>query len=221
MPYDRFSYYVARSLAERLVLEYPPIPRSAQGFKLRDPPNPKVTLITDRVGIGLTRVDKVIHMQNNVTSDLWELAHRVARNQVDVHFRYVFVMVGLDWSLTVLKNMVKEGLKRFLYGVDKATGGCAVVGMIGITPHYADYEPMKVKTVIFNRCLKDVVRDCSRQWKVGYLPLHLHFLQEAGGFIQPLRRYFSEKSEFTLAGGFVLRQMLLKSIGVIPMDGSH
>ena len=51
MPYDRFSYYVARSLAERLVLEYPPIPRPAQGFKLRDPPNPKVTLITDRVGI--------------------------------------------------------------------------------------------------------------------------------------------------------------------------
>ena len=123
---------------------------------------------------------------------------------------YVFVMVRLDWSLTALKNMVKEGLKRFLYGVDKATGGCALVSMIGITPHYADYEPTKVKTVTFNRCLKDVVRDCSRQWKVGYLPLHLHFLQEAGGFIEPLRRYFSEKSEFTQAGGFVLRQMLLK-----------
>ena len=172
-------------------------------------------------GVGLTRVDRVICMQNNVTNDLWELAHWVACKQVDVRFRYVFVMVGLDWSLTVPKTMIKEGLKRFLYGVDKATGGTAIVGMIGITPHYDTYENTKVKTVTFNRCLKDVVRECARQWRVGYLPLHLHFLQAEGGFIEPLRRYFNERSEFTLAGGFVLRQMLLKSIGVIPMDGNH
>ena len=145
-----------------------------------------MTLITDRVGRGLTCRDRVIFMQNDVTGDFWDLARKISRRQVDCRFRYIFVMVGLDWSLSVNKAMIKEGLKRLLYSIDKGMGGCAI----------------------------------------GYLPMHLHFLEkgdpgQAAMFIQPLERYFDQNSEFTLAGRFVLRQMLLKAIGVIPMDGQH
>ena len=63
VPYNRFSYYVPRSLAERMVLENPPAPVL---HGLREPPNPMATLITDRVGRNLTRKDKVIFMQNDV-----------------------------------------------------------------------------------------------------------------------------------------------------------
>ena len=91
--YNRFSYYVAKSLAERLVLENPPAP-VLSGIKKT--PNPRVTLITDRVGAGLTRKDKVIYMQNNVTTDYWDLARQVSRHTVNYRFRYIFIMVGLD-----------------------------------------------------------------------------------------------------------------------------
>ena len=55
---------------------------------------------------------------------------------------------------------------------------------------------------------------------MGYLPLHLHFLDKDGEFLQPVRRYFNN-SEFMLSGGMVLREVLLKSLDIIPMDGNH
>ena len=130
-------------------------------------------------------------------------------------------MIGLDWCLTVPKNMIKEGIRRVLYSVNKETGGCAIVGVVGITPQYDRYEDTKFKTVTYNRCLQDAVRECEKN-----LLLHLHFLERGepgkpATFIQPLEKYFYSRSEFTITGGFVLRQMLLKSIGVIPQDGQH
>ena len=70
--YNRFSHYIARTWAERVIMDNPPVPRGA-GKRVGRAPRPSVTLITDRVGRRLTRVDKVIIMQNDVTTDFWTL----------------------------------------------------------------------------------------------------------------------------------------------------
>ena len=218
--YNRFSCYVARSWAERVIMDNLPAPKLSRD--IRSPPDPKATLITDRVGSRLTRLDRVLVMQNNVASDFWDLARKLSNGQVRAKFRYIFVQIGLDWCLDVKKTMIKEGMKRLLYGVNKITGGCAVVGILGITPNYPTYSSTKVNAVTFNRCLQQAVKECQDRWKVEYIPMHLHFLDSDGGLVQPLQRYFNTTtSEYTLAGGFVLRQYLLKAIGVIPMDGNH
>ena len=96
------------------------------------------------------------------------------------------------------------------------------MGMLGITPHYYRYRNTKLSMVTFNRCLREAVRECHCSgYRVEFLPLHLHFLDAEGEFLQPVHRYFNRQSEFTLAGGLILREAILKSIGVIPMDGNH
>ena len=219
-----FACYVARSLAERMVLDDPPVPHAQ--VIIRQPPKSRATIITDRVGMGLTRVDKVIHMQNHVATDFWEVARKIEGGQIDCKYRYVFGMIGLDWCLTANKYVVKEGMKRILEQLKYKTNGNAVLGVCGITPQYDTYATTKVKTVTFNRCLQEAVRDCQRYWRVEFLPLHLHFLQSSVGgqpaqIIQPLNRYFNTKSEFTLVGGMVLREVVMKAIELIPMDGEH
>ena len=181
--YNGVAYYVARSLAERLVLDNPPAPNPTQLSPL---PVSRATLITDRVGSGLTKADRVIKMQNNVAPDFWELARMVGRAQVDVRYKFVLVQVGIDWCLTVKKNMIKEGMKRMLYAISKVTQGWTAVGIVGITPNLADYANTKVKTVTYNRCLKQAVRECQDQYRVEFLPWHLHFLQADQSLIQPL-----------------------------------
>ena len=215
---NRFSHYVARSWAERMVLDSPPAPKLR---RLVDCPRPDATLITDHVGANLTRMDKALIMQNNVAQDYWQLARMIGRQEIDVNFRYVFIMIGLDWCLSVKKTMIREGLKRLLYGVERNSTRRSTVGIIGVTPHYDQYTQTKFQTVTFNRCLADAARESVNRWHVEYLPLHLHYLSRNGEFLQPVSRYFNEKSELTLAGGLVLRQAILKEIGVIPMDGYH
>ena len=160
-------------------------------------------------------------MQNNVAQSYWELAWMIGHHEVDVQFRYVFIMIGLNWCTSVKKAMIKEGLKRLLYGIERETRGRAIVGMIGITPNYENYRETKFSTVTYNRCLAESVRDCAHSGsRVGYLPLHLHFLDKDGEFLQPVKRYFAN-SEFTLAGGMVIREALLKALDIIPMDSNH
>ena len=216
--YNRFSYYIARNWEERLVLDNPPAPVL---HKLSLIPVSRATFITDRVGIGMTRKDRVIHMQNNVAQDFWEIARQVNADLLETNYRYIIVQVGLDWCVTAKKGEIKEGLKRLLYVVDKKTCGFSVVGVVGITPRLDDYATTKIKTVMFNRCLKQSVKDCQFSYRVEFLPWHLHFLQEDGEFLQPIHHYFNKKGEYTIAGGLVLHEVLLKSIGVIPMDGCH
>ena len=219
-----FACYTARSLAERLVLDDPPVPPGP--LTIRKTPDSRSTLITDRVGAGLTRCDKVIVMQNDVAKDFWVLAQKMENGEIQSRFRYIFVMIGLDWCLSSNKTVVKEGLRRVLRVVQRQTNGNVVVGVIGVTPNYDTYAETKVKMVTFNRCLQDTVRECNRYWRVEFLPLHLHFLEKSVGaqpakVIQPLGRYFNDRSEFTLTGGLVLREMLLKAMDIIPMDGQH
>ena len=83
----------------------------------------RATLITDRVGAHLTKIDKVLKMQNHVAEDFWDLARKIGRNEVDVQYRFVFVYIGLDWCLTAKRFNIKEGLKRLLYAVEKSTAG--------------------------------------------------------------------------------------------------
>ena len=96
-----------------------------------------------------------------------------------------------------------------------------MVGVCEITPRYQDYRSSKVNTVTFNRLLVEAVRECVNQYKVSFLPLHLHFLTQDGEFIAHLYQYFNRESEFTLAGGLVVREVLFKEIQLIPMDGNH
>ena len=216
--------YVPVNLVERMVLENPPVPPPQPGVQLAQTPKSGATIVTDRVGAHLTKVDKVIYMQNNVGSDFWDIARKMAKFQIVVQFKYIFIMVGLDWCLSAKKYMVREGLRRLLYNVTKISGNRATVAICGITPRYENYREMKCKMVTYNRYLADAVRECATgldRSKVVYLPLHLHFLHQDGEFISPLLRYFNRFSEFTLAGGFVLREMVLKEVGTIPMDGMH
>ena len=212
--------YVARSLAERMVLDQPPAPE-IDTKNLEKTPNAHATLITDRVGKFLTRIDKVIHMQNAVARDFWQLAKRIATEEVNVDFRIVFINIGLDWCLTANKQLVKEGLKQVMCGINRVTNGRAIVGVIGVTPIYEKYQETKVKTVTYNQYLGDAVKDYRGAGHVEYLLLHRHFLDENGEFVSPITRYFDRASQFTLAGGLVLREALLKTVGVIPMDGNH
>ena len=138
-----------------------------------------------------------------------------------MQFKYIFVCIGLDWSQNVRKNIIRESLRRLLFAVDKISNGRALLGVVGVTPVYHDYQVTKLKTVTFNRCLSDAVKDCAKKWRVAYLPLHLHFLTRDGQFIHPLSRYFNHDSELTCVGGMVLHEMLLKEIGMIPMDGEY
>ena len=75
---------MAASLAERMVIEHPPAPVLSG---LARTPESKATLITDRVGKNLTKIDRVMFMQNNMASDFWQLARMIGRNQVNVNFR--------------------------------------------------------------------------------------------------------------------------------------
>ena len=183
------SLYVASSLVERMVLDCPPAPQLGN---LAATPVSGATLITDRVGVNLTKLDKVIYMLNNVASDFWELARLVGKYQVAVQFKYVFVMIGLDWCLTGHKYMIKEGLRHLIYAVSKITDIRATVAICGITPRYDNYRETKFKTVTFNRYLGDAARECTlNRAKVAFLPLHLHFLHPDGEFISPVHRYFN------------------------------
>ena len=96
-----------------------------------------------------------------------------------------------------------------------------MVGLVGITPRLADYATTKVKTVTFNRCLSQLVRSIEDEYRVEYLPWHFHFLDGEGRFLQSVNRYFNDQGEYTLAGGMILREVLLKAVGMIPMDGHH
>ena len=116
---------------------------------------------------------------------------------------------------------MKEGLKRLLFTVDRIARGRSVVGLVGATPRLEDYSTTKVKTVTFNRCLSQVIRSLEDEYRVEFPPWHFHFLDTAGEFLQPISRYFTPQGEYTLAVGMVLREVLLKSVGVIPMDGHH
>ena len=129
-----FSHYIAASLVEREVLDHPPA-QCLNMETLARTLNARATLITDQVGRGLTCVDKVITIQNNVAQSYWELARMIGHHEVDVQFRYVFIMIGLNWCTSVKKAMIKEGLKRLLYGIERETCGRAIVGIIGITPN--------------------------------------------------------------------------------------
>ena len=89
------AYYMARSLAERLVLDNPPAPVLK---KLATLPWSSATFIMDRVRANLTKVDKVILMQNNFMSDFLELTQKVNEEKVKVAgHRFVIVQIGLDW----------------------------------------------------------------------------------------------------------------------------
>ena len=171
------SDYVPRSLVERMVLEHPPAPPlSAQ---LAKTPVSGAKLITDHVGAHLTKVDKVLFMQNNMGNEYWDIARKIAKSEIPVQFRYVFMMVGIDWCLTAKKFMVKESLKRMLYSINKITNGGVIVAVCGITPRYESYRETKCKTVTLNRILGDAERECASgydRYRVAYLPLHLHVL---------------------------------------------
>ena len=212
------TVWIARSLAEREVMENLPAPVLVRS-NLSRTPDSRAILITDRVGVNLTRIDRVIQMQNNMAQDYWDLSRKIARGEIKVGFRYMLILIGLDWSQTVSKNMIKEGVKRLMYAINRESEGTAKIGLIGVTPIYQDYRNTKMKMVTFNRCLGDVAREI--RGAVQYLPLHRHFLDEDGEFIAPLHRYFNNRSEFTLAGRLVLREVVLKELGLIPMDGNH
>ena len=64
---SKWKFYVARSLAERMVLEQPPTIHLAV-LRL---PKCVGTLITDRVGVYLTTKDKTVFMRNNQAQDFW------------------------------------------------------------------------------------------------------------------------------------------------------
>ena len=81
------------------------------------PPYCSATLIMDRVGKNLMTKDAVIKMQNDAATDYWQLGCAIARKEVSVDYKYVIVMIGLDWCLSVKKSMVREGLKRLVYGI--------------------------------------------------------------------------------------------------------
>ena len=164
------SLYVPASLAESLVLQDPPaLILSAQ---LGKTPVAGTTIITDRVGINLTKRDKVIYMQNNVSQDYWQLANKIMKYQVAVQFKYVIVCIGLDWCLDVKKQVVKEGLRQLLYSVNKITNNRAIVGVCGVTPIYENYRETKCKTVTFNRWLSEAVRECSTGERGVRLPFY-------------------------------------------------
>ena len=55
----------------------------------------QATLILDRVGKYLTKLDKTLYMQNNVTGDYWQLAREIAKNMVVINYMFVFVMTGV------------------------------------------------------------------------------------------------------------------------------
>ena len=167
----------------------------------------------------LTRKDKIVCMQNAVADDFWELAIKIDRQEVRIDFRYIIIQIGLDWCLDMKKNLLKEGLRRLLYLINKKTQGRAIVGIVGITPRLADYQSSKVKVVTFNRCLLQGVKDCQRQFRVQFLPWHLHFLEADSSLIQPVHCYFNRESEYKLSGGMVICESLLKTMGVTPMDG--
>ena len=96
-----------------------------------------------------------------------------------------------------------------------------MLGVVRVTPRLDDYSTTKVKTVTFNRCLLQAVRDLQLHHRIEFLPWHFHFLDEEGKMLQLVSRYFTERGEYALAGGLVLREVLLKSVGIIPMDSRH
>ena len=59
-----------------MVLDDPPAPRLGKLARILDSHG---TLITDRVGINLTRKDRVMYMQNNMAPDYWNLARKIER----------------------------------------------------------------------------------------------------------------------------------------------
>ena len=184
--HNKWKFYVSGSWPERLVLENPPAP-VVKRCKL--PPEMCMTLITDCVGTRLTTRDRTICMQNDVASDFWELARRIARDEVNVQFRYVVVQVGLDWCLNAKKNLVREAVGRLIFAVQKKNPR-AGLGIVGITPHFHDLVNTKKFTVNFNRNVASAIKDFGRREAVQFLPLHLHFLEQDGSPLQPVARYF-------------------------------
>ena len=108
--YLKGMIYIPWSSAELEVLVAPPTPWLDYS-KLGTTLDSHATVITDRVGMGLTWVDQVLTMQNNVMDNFWQLGRQIACGEINVQFRVVFIMVGLDWCLTMQKGMIKEGLK--------------------------------------------------------------------------------------------------------------
>ena len=119
------------------------------------------------------------------------------------------------------KVMVKEGLKRLVYGVRKVNPQ-VIIGMVGITPRFHEEPASKRSTVNFNRNLASAVKEVAQQdRKVYFLPLHLHFLSQQGTHIQPVHKYFHPQGEFTVTGGLVLQQVVFQELGMIPLSRDH
>ena len=92
-------------------------------------------------------------------------------------------------------------------------------GLVGITPHFHNLVPTKKFTVTYNRNLAAATREFARRARIQFLPMHLHFLEEDGTPLDNIDRYFDLQDRYTLAGGMVIREMLFKEMGLIPMDG--
>ena len=93
--YIKGMLYIPMSVAEMMVIQKPPVPPVSLN-KLVSTPESRATIITDRVGVSLTKRDKVVFMQNNVAVDYWELARLIGKDIVKTNFRYIFVCL-LVW----------------------------------------------------------------------------------------------------------------------------
>ena len=211
---NKWKFWVPRSWEERMVLQDPPAPVV---FPVLRPPPMEATLITDRVGAHLTHKDQTLFMQNDVAEDFWQLARLISLRKVEVDFKYVLIQLGIDWCLKAKKAMVIESIKRLAFGIQKMDRH-ARIGILGITPRFSQMVETKKFTVTYNRNLAAAVKACQDRFYIQFIPIHLHFIDEEGDVIQPTHKYFNREDEYTIAGGFVLRQMLFKEMKIIPLS---
>ena len=190
------------------------------GHQLAPPPDSRATLITDRVGQFLTKVDRSMCMQNNVANTYLELAQKIDAGEINAKFDRVFVCIGIDWADRVKKDDLRHQLKRLLFSIRRQRTH-AVVGILSLLPQFHDISHTKKQIVTFNRNLAGLVKENVKWNRVQFIPLHLHFVDQQGEPIMGWRRYFTDAGELTLAGGMVVREVLFKAIGLIPMDGHH
>ena len=136
-------------------------------------------------------------------------------------YGFVIVILGLDWCLVATKGQIRDGIRKMVRAI-RQKNNFAVIGISGITHGFTDYDTTKIQTIKFNRTTRLEVADLyAEAYLVQFLYLHLHFLDVNYNSIQPVHHYFDQNMDLTVVGAMVLRQMILKEIGVIPMDEAH
>ena len=120
-----------------------------------------------------------------------------------------------------IRYQVRQGIHAIIAAVCKVNK-LAVVGMVGITHRSSDYDSSRIHTINYNRAISTACKEVYNEGSaMQFVPLHLHFLDSKYILIQPSYKYFTDEDEFTVLGAFILRQMLLKEIGILPISNQY